>query len=63
MKRILYISDLNEAAPLYHSQILPQTVELRRYFDVTMLKMTKNEETGYINDSFHYSSIKGDYYY
>jgi len=63
MKRILYISDLNEAAPLYHSQILPQTVELRRYFDMTMLKMTKNEETGYINDSFHYSSIKGDYYY
>jgi len=63
MKRILYISDLNEAAPLYHSQILPQIAELRKYFDVTMLKMTKNEDTGYINKNFHYGSIKGDYSY
>ena len=63
MKRILYIRDLNEAAPLYHSQILPQIAELRKYFDVTMLKMTKNEDTGYINKNFHYGSIKGDYSY
>jgi glycosyltransferase involved in cell wall biosynthesis len=60
----MYISDLNDAAPLFHSQVIPHTKELNRYFDVTVIILSRNTKTVINNKKvIDYNSIRGDYTY
>lgn len=62
MKSILYISDLAEQAPLFHSQVLPHVKELRIYFEVTLLVMRRpGKEVTANENEINYQSLKGDY--
>ena len=64
MKKIIYISDLSESEPLFHSQVIPHINELRKRFDVTLMILVRDRKTKASNDSyFYYSSVKGDYSY
>ena len=64
MKRILYISDLNEAAPIFHSQVIPHVRELKKNFDVTLVILNRNSGARHGQEhAVNYNSIKGDYIY
>ncbi len=64
MKRILYISDLNEAAPIFHSQVIPHVRELKKNFDVTLVILNRSSTASHgQEDAVNYHSIKGDYIY
>jgi len=64
LKKIIYISDLSESEPLFHSQVIPHVTELRKRFDVTLMVLVRDRKARLHNGSyFYYSSVKGDYSY
>lgn len=58
MKTILYISDVNASEPIFHSQVLPHLNELREFYNVKLLGMSRGEDYQY---DFTYQSTSGDY--
>lgn len=64
MKRILYISDLNDTVPIFHSQVIPHIRELKKFFDVTLMILNRNSKIKSEKDlAVNYDSVKGDYFY
>ena len=64
MRKILYISDLNEAAPIFHSQVIPHVRELKKNFDITLVILNRNSIARHGQENaVNYNSIKGDYIY
>ena len=58
MKQILYISDVNASEPIFHSQVVPHVNELRKFYDVKLLCLSRGEQYNY---DYNYSSVLVDY--
>src|SRR5688500_8982568 len=64
MRKVLYISDLDDTAPIFHSQVIPHVNELKKFFDVALMILRRNPKTKSAHDDvFYYDSVKGDYFY
>lgn len=59
MIKILYISDVNSEEPIFHSQVVPHTEELKKHYEVILLGMSRGDKYSY---DYTYSSIRGDYF-
>lgn len=58
MLTILYISDVNSNEPIFHSQVVPHIVELKKSYNVILVGMCRGETYTY---DYSYRSIPGDY--
>tara|TARA_R110002050_G_scaffold276107_1_gene421288 strand:- start:10790 stop:11890 length:1101 start_codon:yes stop_codon:yes gene_type:complete len=58
MKKVLYISDVNANETIFHSQVIPHFKELKLYYDLKLLCLSRGE---FFNYDFAYRSIPGDY--
>lgn len=64
MKKILYISDVNDNESIYHSQVVPHVTELRKYHEVHLIVLSRSSEASSIKSNFYqYISRPGDYFY
>lgn len=64
MKKILYISDITSSEPIFHSQVMPHINELKKYFNVTLMVLSrKNKMKLGKNVDLDYYSVNGDYFY
>jgi glycosyltransferase involved in cell wall biosynthesis len=59
MKTILYISDVNASESIFHSQVLPHINELRKYYDVNLICLSRGEQQHHYD--YSYASLSGDY--
>ena len=58
MKTILYISDVNGAEPIFHSQVLPHIAALQKENKILLMGLSRGEDYEY---DYNYKSIPLDY--